>query len=119
MSLLLAMLFPRTCIQEFSSGFCIISFSKLVKVTWEDERAFNQNLELCQFQVISISGNWSLLPSVEVRLFFPIPVLLLSHFSFSILPIQRADILQAFFSPNIPFQNFPILSLGGVSFTII
>ena len=39
-----------------------------------------KNFELCQFHVISIFGTWSVLPSVQVRLYFPIPVLLLSHF---------------------------------------
>ena len=35
---------------------------------------------LCQFQVLSISGTWSILPKVQVRLCFVIPVPLLSHF---------------------------------------
>ena len=39
-----------------------------------------KNLELCQFQVISILEIWSMLPSVQVRLYFHIPVFLLSYF---------------------------------------
>ena len=39
--------------------------------------------------------------------------------SLSVLPIQLADIIQAFPSPHIPLQNFSILSFRAVSFTII
>ena len=76
------------------SGFRTISFNKLVNVTWDYERT----LRLCQFQVISISRTWSVLPSVQLQLCFPIRV--------------------PFFSPHFPFQNLSVLSLGGVSFTI-
>ena len=37
-------------------------------------------------------------------------------FPFYIFVTQLADILQAFFSSHFLFQNFPVLSLGGVFF---
>ena len=98
--------------------FCIISFSKLVNVTLDDERAFNQ-----KFRTLSISGDFHFGDLVNAA--FTSSMVMFSHsclftflFPFPIFPIQLVDMLQAFFSPHIPFQNFSILSLGGVSFTI-
>ena len=121
MSLLLASKYivPSHIHSEVFSGFCIISFNKLVNVTWDDERAFNQ-----KFGTLLIPGDFHFWDLVNAS--FSSSTVMFSHsysftfsFSFSIFPIQLADILQTFFSPHIPFQNFSILSLRGISFIII
>ena len=76
-----------------------------------------KNLELFQFEMVSISGTLSKLSSVQIRLCFPIPVLLLSHF-LSPYSLSSLQALISFFSTYVLFQNFSILSLGSVSFTI-
>ena len=55
MSLLLASKYviPSHIHSGVFSGFCIISFSKLVNVTLDDERAFNQ-----KFGTLSIPGDF-------------------------------------------------------------
>ena len=121
MSLLLASKYVVPSHLHFGvfSGFCIISLNKLVNVTWDDERAFNQ-----KFEALSIPGDFHFWDMVNAA--FSSSTVMFSHsgsfsfsFPFSIFPTQLADILQAFFSPHVPFQNFSILSLGSVSFTII
>ena len=112
------MLFALTSIQEFFFGFCIIFVSKPVNVTWDDESAFNQ-----KFGTLSIPryfNFWDLVNAAfsSSTVIFSYSCTFTFSFSFSIFPIQLADILQASFSRYIPFQNFSILSLGGVSFTI-
>ena len=44
------------------SGFYIISFNNLVNVKCDVRGHLTKSLGLCQFQVISISGTWSMLP---------------------------------------------------------
>ena len=103
---------------EAFSGFCIISFNNLVNVKRDNERAFNQ-----KFGTLSIPGDFHFWDLVNAALssstvMFCHSCYFTFSFPFSILPIQLAYILQAFFSPNNPFQKFSILPLGGVSFTI-
>ena len=88
------------------SGFCIISFNSLVKVKWDDERAFNQ-----KFGTLSIPGDFHFWDLVNAAL--SSSTVMFCHscsftfsFYFSILPIQLADILQASFSPHIPLAVF-------------
>ena len=99
-------------------GFCIVFVSKPVNVTWDDESAFNQ-----KFGTLSIPhyfNFWDLVNAAfsSSTVIFSYSCTFTFSFSFSIFLIQLADILQAFFSRHIPFQNFSILSLGGVSFTL-
>ena len=86
------------------SGFWIISFSKLVNRTWDDKRAFKQ-----KFGTLSILGDFHLWDLVNAA--FSSRTIIFSHscyvifsFSFSILPIQLAHILQPFFPPH-PFPE--------------
>ena len=58
-----------------------------------------KHLELCQFQVISISETWSILPSVQVQLCFPILVLYFLIFFFRIPYPGCRHIAIFFFSP--------------------
>ena len=73
-----------------------------------------KHLGLCQFLVISISGTWSMLPSVQVRLCFPIPVPLLSYF---LSPYSLSSLQTYCKLFSLPI-SLSLLSLGGVSFTI-
>ena len=94
------------------SGFCIISFSKLANVTWDDKRPFNQ-----RFGLLSIPGDFNFWDLVNVA--SSASTVMFSHscsftfsFPFSKFPIQLADIFQEFVSPHIPFQNFYAVALS-------
>ena len=101
-------------IHSVFSGFCMISFSKHVNIACDYERAFNKRRG-----TLSVPGDshfWDLINAALSS-----GAVMFSHscsFSFSVFPIQFGVILQAFSFPHIPFQNFSILSFGGVSFTI-
>ena len=101
-------------IHSVFSGFCMISFSKHVNIACNYERAFNKKCGT--LSVPSDSDFWDLISAAfsSSAVMFSDPC----SFSFSVFSIQFGVILQAFSFPHIPFQNFSILSLGGVSFTI-
>ena len=63
-----------------------------------------KNLEFCQFQVISIFGIWSMLPSMQVRLRFPI---LFFYFliSFLHIPYPACRHITSFFLSPYPFSE--------------
>ena len=111
-----SMLFLRPCIQGFFSGFSIISFTKLVNVTWDNKKEFYGKSKLSQFQVIFISGTRSMLPSVQVRLCFPIP-----FFYFLIIflhiPFPACRYIASLFISPYPFPEPSYTVLGGASFT--
>ena len=100
------------------SGFFIISFNKIVNVTWDDEIAFDKKIG-----TLSVSCDfhfWDLVNAAfsSSTVVFPHSCYFNFPFPFSIFPIQLADKRQAFFSPHISFQNFFILSIHGTSFTM-
>ena len=79
------------------SGFCIILFNKLVNVTWDGQRGFNQN-----FKTLSIPGDFHFGDLINAG--FSSSTAMFFHscsftflFSFSIFPIQLARHITRFF----------------------
>ena len=75
-----SMLFLRPCIQGFFSGFSIISFTKLVNVTWDNKKEFYR-----KSGTLSIPGDFHFWDSVNAAIssstiMFSHSVLLLSHY---------------------------------------
>ena len=108
------MLFSHTSIQEFFPGFFIISFNKLVNVTWDDERAFNQ-----KFGILSIPDDFHFWGLVNAA--FSSSRVMCSHsssftfsFPFSIFPIQLADTFSGFFLSPYPFSKTFSIELFGI-----
>ena len=64
-----------------------------------------KNLGLCQLQVISISGTWSVLPSFQVRLCFPF-LFLYFLITFLHIPYPACRHITSFFLSPDPFLTF-------------
>ena len=88
-------------------GFWIISFSKLVNLTWGDERTFNP-----KFGTLSIPGDfrfWDMFNaffSSSSAKCFPIPVHLLSHFLSPYFLSSLQTYYDFFLSPIFLSRNF-------------